>query len=237
VARVKAFGSVAVAGIGLFVAAALLMHFVQPELDPIQMAVSYYMNGRLGWVLGIGLVAMGIGSLSIAWGLHLMLDRRGLGVGVWLLVVWAIGCIVGGIFPPDPPGHWDQPASLSGTIHGLAGVLAFLAFSPAAWLLSRRIAASPQMVVAPRVLRQLAVLCAISLLAFFVCLAPAFSNRAPYALGLVERVLVALYVAWLVATALIITNRDPNLTARGEKHFSRADVHDGDSAIAWRLER
>ena len=27
------------------------------------------------------------------------------------------------------------------------------------------------------------------------------------------------------------------LAARGEKHFSRADVHDGDSAIAWRLER
>ena len=31
--------------------------------------------------------------------------------------------------------------------------------------------------------------------------------------------------------------RDSTLAARGEKHFLGADVHDGDSAIAWRLER
>jgi len=40
---------------------------------------------------------------------------------------------------------------------------------------------------------------AVLLAAFFGCLWPVFSNRPPYALGLVERILLAAMCAWLIA--------------------------------------
>lgn len=95
-------------GVAICAAAIVLMHVVQPTLNPVDVAVSYYLNGRLGAALGIGLVALGIGSLGLAAGLRATLDRSGANAGWWLLVVWGGGCIVGGIVPPDPYGQWTS---------------------------------------------------------------------------------------------------------------------------------
>jgi hypothetical membrane protein len=202
--RTRALGTAAVAATLLFSAIVLFMHAVQPELSVIDMAVSYYMNGRLGWVFGFGLVVLGLGSLALASALRGRLADRRARVGVWLLVVWAMACTIGGIFPPDPPGHWDQPPSAAGMIHGVAGVLAFPALSAAAWLLSRSIGGALPGTGAARALGHLAAISIITLLTFFVCLAPAFADRPPYALGLVERVLVAVDAGWLGLAALLV---------------------------------
>jgi len=233
-ARIDQFPRVTVAGAGLFVASVGLMHAVQPELSPVDMAVSYYMTGRLGWALGAGLILLGIASLSLALGLRHCLTPAGAGAGLWLFVVWAIGVIICGLFPPDPPGHWDEPPSAPGMIHGVAALIALLAFAPAAWLLSWRLAGLPHQRLDARILESLAILCALCLLAFFVCLMPVFANRAPYALGFVERVLLALNVGWLVITAVSIprssqivdaTRRTSPLTQRygeGQVHHAHA---------------
>ena len=176
---------ISLACVGLFTLSVLAMHAAQPELSPVNMAVSYYMNGRLGWILGGGLVLLGLGSLAVMTAERTRARSR---AGLWLLSAWGIGAIAGGIFPPDPPNHWDEPSSLSGMIHGIAAMIAFLAFPPGAWLLSRTF-----------VSRALAIGCGVTLVVFFVCLAPVFSNRPPYMLGLIERVLLLFYVAWLAA--------------------------------------
>ena len=90
-ARIDQFRRVSVAGAGLFVASVGLMHVVQPELSPVDMAVSYYMAGRLGWALGAGLIFLGFASLSLALGLRHCLMPGGGGAGLWLLVVWPLG--------------------------------------------------------------------------------------------------------------------------------------------------
>ena len=195
------------AGAALCSASIVLMHLVQPALSPVDVAVSYYMNGRLGPALGIGLVALGIGSLSLAAGFRAVTGGTAPGAGFWLLLVWAAGCVAGGLFPPDPYGHWDQPPSTAGMIHGMAGVLAFLAFSPAAWLLSKRIEGGPAADARPRLLARLAGLSLLVLLAFFVCLAPVFADRAPFALGLVERVLLGVNVGWVAMASSTIASR------------------------------
>ena len=182
----------------LFVASVAAMHAVQPELSPVDMAVSYYMNGRLGWVLGAGLVLLGLGSLALTIGVR---PRARSKTGVWLLAAWSIGAIVGGISPPDPPHYWDEPPSVSGMIHGVAAMVAFVAFPLGAWLLSRTPAA-----------RGLAIACLVTLVVFFFCLAPVFSNRPPYVLGLIERVLLIFYVAWLAALAFSVS-RDARASA------------------------
>ena len=192
------------AGVGVFVLTVALMHVVQPRFNPVDVAVSYYLNGRLGWLLGAGLIAFGAGSLSLAVALRHALAPMRAGAGLWLLAIWGVGAIVGGIFPPDPYGQWDQPPSLSGMIHGGSALVAFVAFPPAAWLLSRRLAVHPAFATRAGLLQGLAGLSAGSLIVFFFCLAPVFQDRPPFALGLVERVVLVIYVAWTVAAALSV---------------------------------
>jgi Protein of unknown function (DUF998) len=214
--------TLASAGMGLVVVfgvCSLVMHLVQPDLSPIDDAMSYYMNGRLGWVFGLGLVALGIGSLCIAYGLHVMLASSGQRFGSLLFALWGFGAIIGGLFPPDPRGHWDEPPSLSGMIHGGAAMVAFLAFPAAAVLLSRRVR-HPPVFGQTRLLTPVAWLGAASLVAFFLCLAPAIvANRPPYVLGLVERVLIMVYLIWIGAAGLVVksaarlrSGRHPRLT-------------------------
>lgn len=186
-------GKVSLAGSAFFFAACLSLHWIQPDLSPIEDAVSYYMNGSRGWILSCGLIALGIGSLSLAYGLHLTKDSKPSRAGLMLLAIWGIGAIVGGVFAPDPRGQWNKPPSISGLMHGGAAMVAFVVFPIAALLLSRNRSI---------LLRILSIFCAVSLLVFFYCLSPVFSHHAPYALGLVERILLALYVAWITTAAL-----------------------------------
>ena len=48
----------------------------QPDLDPRDEAVSYYVHGPFGWVLTVGLMSLGIGSMSLAFGLVHLVDGR-----------------------------------------------------------------------------------------------------------------------------------------------------------------
>jgi hypothetical protein len=190
-------------------AAIVLMHVVQPDMDPADVAVSYYMNGRLGWVLGLGLVVLGIGSLALAAGIRALLGDARPRAGLWLFALWAIGAIIGGIFPPDPYGQWDRPPSVPGMIHGVAGIVAFLAFSPGAWLLSKAVSTWTANGAPARMLAPLAGLSLLVLLLLFVCMAPVFADRPPFALGLVERVLLALNLGWIGIASWIVATRVP----------------------------
>ena len=64
-ANVSRPARICIIGISLFVASAIWIHLVQPDLSILDDAVSYYMNGPFGWVLGGGLVAMGLGSFGL----------------------------------------------------------------------------------------------------------------------------------------------------------------------------
>jgi hypothetical protein len=191
------------AGPALFVLATLLMHAVQ-DLSPINDALSYYMNGELGWVFGLGLVALGAGSIALLAAITRSLDASRTKTGRWALALWGVGAAIGGIFPPDPMGHWHEPPSMSGLIHGSVAMAAFLALPVAALKLSGILASFSGSAVMKRVLTGTAVASLVTLLIFFACLAPVFSNRPPFLLGLVERILLAFYVAWLAGAAWAI---------------------------------
>ena len=61
----KAKRFVALSGVAVFALAILALHFLQPALSPRDEAVSYYVHGRHGWLLTIGLIALGTGSLAL----------------------------------------------------------------------------------------------------------------------------------------------------------------------------
>jgi hypothetical membrane protein len=195
-------------GVFCFACAVILMHVIQPELSPIDDAVSYYMNGPFGWILGVGLILLGLSSLAVLWALRKRVNPTEARLGSWCLGVWGVGAIIGGIFPPDPRGHWVEPPSVSGMIHANVAMIACLAFPIAALLLSGTIGRQTHETRTLKpLLKVFAIASGLMLLVFFVCLAPVFSHHAPHALGLAERVLLVAYVGWL-GTAAIVLGRD-----------------------------
>jgi hypothetical protein len=181
------------AGFACFAGAVAALHFLQPESNPLTEAVSYYAHGRGGPLLTAGLLALGGGSLLLLGGPL----GGGSSAGRTFLAIWGVGAMLGGIFPADPPGNWDKPPSTPGMIHAGAAMIAFLAL-PVGALLLRKPLASVVPAASP-----LAVAAAVSLAVFFASLAPAIvTSGPPWMLGLTERVLLTLYVAWLAAAAL-----------------------------------
>ena len=115
------------------------LHGLQPELSPMNDAVSYYVHGAYGWLTTVGLIALGIGSLALTFAVVGWVRGWGGNIGVAALAVWGVGGLAAGIFSADPPGNWDQPPSLSGAVHGLAAMIAIASFPLAAVLLTRNL--------------------------------------------------------------------------------------------------
>lgn len=187
-----------------FVMASSVVHIAQPSFNPVDVALSYYINGHLGWALAAGLVALGVGSLLLVAATYGTFGGRVPRRWLVLLGLWGVGCVLGGLFPPDVFGEWNRPPSLSGAVHGIAAITAFLAFPVAAVCLSRLYvspAGSPLSLPG-----QVAALCAAMTVFLFVCLTPAFQNRPPYALGFVERIALGCNVCWLLLANRAVRN-------------------------------
>src|SRR5215475_14171436 len=83
-------------GTGCFAVAVLALHLLQPELSPLNYAVSFYVHGAQGWLFTAGLLAWALGSAALFLGLarSVRIHRRirgriRAGVGLSALAVWS----------------------------------------------------------------------------------------------------------------------------------------------------
>ncbi|MFF4870188.1 DUF998 domain-containing protein [Streptomyces sp. SID5770] len=191
--------------------------------DPLTETVSRYVNLPHGWLVTVGLLAVAAGSAAVA------VRAAGSGRGGWLLHLWA-GCVlVAAVFPADPPGNWSRP-SLSDGVHGVAAWVGFLALAIAivrlttAW---RREPAWASKAPVPTVLARASAVA-------FVLFAVAFVDRAALThtapLGLAERIVIALDLAWLALAAASVKPSPPaagttvRATARTTARTTEGDV-------------
>lgn len=63
-------GLLAASGFTVFIAVAVVLHFVQPELHPSRRFISEYAAGSMGWLLNAGFAffAVGLSALAMAFG-------------------------------------------------------------------------------------------------------------------------------------------------------------------------
>jgi uncharacterized protein DUF998 len=187
-------------GNGLFAVAVVTLHLLQPELSPLNYAVSYYAHGAQGWLFTAGLLAWGIGSAALFLGLARTIRAA---AGLSALAVWSAGVLASGLFSADPPHQWDKPLSPTALIHENTARLSFIALPVAALLLSRGLGRAPEWRRTSGVLYLFAGLIMVSLIVFFVSLLPiSDSLHPPIMFGLTERMLLAAYAAWLCAAAI-----------------------------------
>ena len=182
-------------------ASMLALHVVQPGLSPLNEAVSFYVHGRYGWLLTLGLVALSFGSLAIAIGLGVR--RASSFLGVLLMGAWSAAVLLGGVFSTDPSGNWDRPPSISGTIHGVAAMIAFTVFPLATIALVPSFRQDRRWQLLYGTLKALTTAVVVTYVAFMASLAPVFVRPGPpILLGLTERLLLAAYIAWLAVVAV-----------------------------------
>ncbi|NUS09661.1 MAG: DUF998 domain-containing protein [Nonomuraea sp.] len=175
------------AGTLAFLVLVLVLHAVQPGLDPVGVTVSEYVLGAGGWLFTVGCVAWGLGSLALV----VLLTGRGR-TGRVLLAVWAVGMLLVAAFPTDPIDRTNQVVhfTAAGIVHATAGQLAFVCFGVAAVLLTR-----PERRRTPRLL---AALCAATLA--FALVITALGQF--HLFGLAERLLLPAYAAWSLLTTV-----------------------------------
>jgi hypothetical protein len=188
-------------GVTVFTAGVLALHVAQPDMSPLEIAVSFYVHGRHGWLLTLGLLALGLGSLALTIALSMRQVRSR--IGLILLVAWSVGVIAGGIFATDPPGNWDRHPSVTGAIHGLAAMVAFSALPAAAIFLTRSFRHDANWRRLQGTLDSLTIAVAVSYAVFMASLMPALVRPGPpILLGLTERILIVACIAWLAAVAI-----------------------------------
>ena len=120
------------------VVAVVLLHVLQPGMDPSAQAISEYVHGEYGYVMSAVFISQAIASLAMAALVALSsVDlRRGM-FGAVLFTISAVGAVIAAIFPADLIAS-DQ-RSTEGLIHAIGGVARFGALSIALPLASKTV--------------------------------------------------------------------------------------------------
>jgi hypothetical membrane protein len=127
---------VAMGGVIYFFVAVFILHFLRPEYNPVNHAVSNYAVGPYGYLMTFAFYALALSLLALAFGLLRSIALTRLSrVAILLLCFASLGMVVMGIFPGDVHAL-HPPATITGVIHWTAAGLSFLSIMIAAFLLS-----------------------------------------------------------------------------------------------------
>ncbi|GAA4522718.1 MULTISPECIES: DUF998 domain-containing protein [Nonomuraea] len=102
------------------------------EIDPLRRTISEHGLTELGWLFGLGVTLLAVGSAAI--GVSLARARLAGAVGTLALLAWSAGLLVAAYFPKH---DWSVGPSLSGSIHRAGSLVAFLCLPLAALIIAR----------------------------------------------------------------------------------------------------
>ncbi|WP_057938559.1 DUF998 domain-containing protein [Algoriphagus resistens] len=109
-----------------FIGILLIHHIVNPDINPGWQPISMYALGKLGWLMNIAFILLGVSFLALGIYLFKNVQTSGAKIGGIFLVIAAIGNFLAGIFNTDPVDTLPEQMTTSGSIHaGAAGLLAF----------------------------------------------------------------------------------------------------------------
>lgn len=143
----------AVAAGPLFIVVGLVQAFTREGFDPARHPLSLLSLGALGWIQIANFVIAGLLFAASASGMrHALHPGPGARWGPWLIRIFGLSLIAGGVFvadpafgfPPGTPEGAPDRLSWHGIAHGVAPVLGFNALIAACFVLARRFATQRQ---------------------------------------------------------------------------------------------
>ncbi|CAG1016002.1 hypothetical protein ANAEL_05432 [Anaerolineales bacterium] len=191
----------------VFLLILLLLHFLEPEFDPLWRMISEYELGQYGWMMQLAFACWGMSVLFVL--VTLWPDLRTLGgrIGRWWLVLVGIALFGAGIFVTN--AITDPPTSTAHTLHALCGAFVILTFPIASALVVGSLAKSTEWASVRHHLLWVELLVWLSMFAFFGSIIvsrainPAAGRVGPDVfLGWPNRFMVVVYHVWLIVIAL-----------------------------------
>jgi hypothetical membrane protein len=184
---------------------AIALHLLPTGFNPVTHELSDYANGPYGWLMTLGFLGLGLGSLLLVWILARGPNARVVSpVTRVLLGVWGAGRFLAAFFHDDLPG---AVPTLHGQIHNVLGLVSFLSVSIAIIPASRGFRHHPRWSSLSTPSLILGVLALVAALLFLVS-APG-SSATHSVLGLVERVFYLCAIVWLLLVGTRIARTSP----------------------------
>lgn len=120
----------------IFLLLLALLHILEPEFEPSWRMISEYELGDYGWLMRLAFFSLAGATLAVFAALRSYVHTGWGKVGLGLLLLAALGLILGGAFLTDPIITPQVDWSTSAAIHNLGGSLMILLSPFAAGLLS-----------------------------------------------------------------------------------------------------
>jgi len=119
-----------------FIVLLVLLHFIEPEIDPSWRLISEYQLGQWGWLMSLAFFSLAISCVSLF--LIIRANIHGLAghIGRAFLALSAIGLIIAGIYHTGPITTLPEDYTFSMRMHQLGGVVAVFGMSLSALILT-----------------------------------------------------------------------------------------------------
>jgi hypothetical membrane protein len=201
--------SVALLGIGVYVALDVVLGFLPPHYSVLHQPESDYGVGPYGYLMGINFIVRGVLSLALVVVLWAVFPARAMRTGAALLGLWAVASMLLTVFPTDVEG---AAVTAHGRLHVLVALVAFLAVLIGELVLShsgRGDTRWQRVIAAPRAVAWLALP---ALLWLVGALGQHTAEKGTA--GLAERLFLGLVMAWM---GLVAYRLRPVLAERGDR--------------------
>ncbi len=206
--HVTALAYAGLIGLVGFVLSTFSLLLAEPERNALNEPISYYyVHGHHGWLLTLGLVALGLGALALSVGVAQCVSER---TGPRGLAIFGIAVIIAGLFPADPWWPWERIPSLNAAIHGGAAITGMAVFALTAIPLMRSLRNEARWDRVGGFFLVTAIAGVLGLVGSFVSVT---LKLAPQFLGLTERLAIGAGVAWLGLIAIGLLHA-PALSSR-----------------------
>jgi hypothetical protein len=177
----------------IFATLIIVLHFVRPDLDPLQRPTSEYSVGKYGYLMTVAFFCMSTASFALVIALNKTnAGRARFGFGLVLLTMWAVAVLIGMIFPIDPEGA--QPTT-AGKIHKSNGAVGFFCLALGLLLISWRFKYDENM----RSLHPVALILSLITVLIFISVGISFRMEFGFT-GLLQRIYLIIVIIWFLLT-------------------------------------
>jgi hypothetical protein len=179
-------------GVLVFVLLVLVLHVLNPQMNPVRVPISAYVTGYAGFLMTLAFLARALGELLLVAALALGTTRRSRSRTGLVLLTWAALCsflvaLVPGLIAAFVAGGFHNASLLA--LHSVSALLGFTSLALAALFWSSRLRQDPRWRSSASVSLLLGLLVFLSLIGFLAL---------PKSIaGLTERGLEVCSVCWL----------------------------------------
>jgi hypothetical protein len=192
-----------------FLSILALLHFLEPEFDPLWRMISEYELGNYGWIMVLAFFCWGASTFALLTAIWPALRAISGAIGRWWLVLIGVAEFGGGVFKTNP--ITDPTVNTADTLHLVCGAIIIFTFPLAASLVANSLARNQTWKPARGLLLWATLLAWFGLIVFFGSIIisniihPGAGKGGPDVLmGLPNRFMVITYHIWLITAALTV---------------------------------